>query len=87
MKYKVCTVFDSKSKLYSNPAFFKTAGDAIRAFMEACKDPKTTVGKYPEDFTFFQLCEFDEEQGSFIFSDANGEDLRCSLARGIDFKE
>lgn len=87
MKYKVCSVFDSKSKLYSNPAFFKTTGDAIRAFMEACKDEKTTVGKYPEDFTFFLLAEFDEELGEFRFVDDNKEDLRIALARGIDFKQ
>lgn len=82
MKYKVCSVFDSKSKLYSQPAFFKTNGEAIRAFMEACKDSKTTVGKYPEDFTFFLLGEFDEETGEINYFDAQE-----SLARGIDFKE
>lgn len=81
MKYKIFTVFDNKSKLYSQPAFMKTQGEAMRSFMEACKDEKATIGKYPEDFLFCHLGEFDEETGVFETHEPN------SIARGIDYKE
>ena len=88
MKFKLFSVYDTKSKLYSHPAFFKTHGEAMRAFMEACKNKESTLGKYPEDFVFFMLGEFDEETG-LISQHLEKDDFELfkSVARGIDFKE
>ncbi len=60
---KLFTVHDTKAKLYQNPMFMKTAVEALRAFEQGCKDEKTNLNKYPEDYTLVEIAEFNEENG------------------------
>ena len=61
---KIFSVHDSKAEAYLPPIFFKTAGEAIRAFETSCRDENTNLFRYPSDFTLVELGEFDEPSAS-----------------------
>lgn len=63
---KIFVVFDSKSEGYGIPFFQRTTGEALRGFTEAVNDPQkqSAVAKYPQDFTLFELGEYDELLGN-----------------------
>ena len=62
IKQKVVTVYDVKSLTYSAPMVHKTTGLALRSFEQACKDPKTQLYNYPEDFIMFEIGEWDDQE-------------------------
>jgi len=47
------------------PFYFKTAGQATRAFEESCNDPQHQFNKHPEDFTLFELGTYDDNTAAF----------------------
>jgi len=61
MIVKLFTVYDSKVKTWFTPLPFKHAGDALRWFQESANEKKSNLGKYPADFTLFELGEFDDQ--------------------------
>lgn len=65
MILKIYTVFDSKAEAYIQPFFSTTKGLALRSFQEALSDSNTNISKYPEDFTLFELGEFDQQTSKF----------------------
>lgn len=65
MQYKVFTVYDSKVKFYKTPFVLRTAGEALRGWQEVSNDKTTQIGKYPADFTLFEIGEWDEESARF----------------------
>lgn len=67
---KVFVVYDSKVEAYLKPMHFKTKGEAIRAVSNALEDEKTMFHKYPEDFTLFEVAEYDELTGTYRQYDA-----------------
>jgi len=81
MKFKVFTVFDSKSETYLKPFLMKAKGEAVRAFTEIANDGKSEIGKYPEDFTLFEIGEFDDERGEYSMLTS-----KLSLGTGNEFK-
>lgn len=65
MILKVYTVYDSKAEAYLQPFFSQSKGVAIRSFQEAVRDEKSNISKYPEDFTLFELGEYDDSNSKF----------------------
>ena len=63
MNTKIYTVFDSQVKAYILPQYYRNAGEATRAFTEAANDLKSNIGKYPAQYTMFEIGEFDDETG------------------------
>ena len=63
MTQKVFTVYDSKAEAYLRPFFTPTKGLALRSFADAANDPREPVGKYPGDYTLFELGEYDDATG------------------------
>lgn len=63
----VVSVFDSASGLFGQPVFAPSRGVAIRSFSDEVNRANTenALNIHPEDFTLFQLAEFDEETGIF----------------------
>ena len=68
MIYKVYCVFDSKVEGYLNPFFMRARGEAIRAFSELVNDKSTNFGKYPSDYTLFELGDYSDSDASFCCS-------------------
>ena len=60
---RIYAVYDVKAKAYAQPFFMKETGQAIRGFKQVVNDPQTEIYKNPEDFSLFQLGEYDEETG------------------------
>lgn len=65
-KLKAYAVRDAKAEAFPRPPFFVSAtGLAVRMFTDACNDPGTELGKYPADFTLFEIGDFDQQDGTF----------------------
>lgn len=62
-KIKVFSVWDKKALAYMNPFYYLQTGQAIRGFSDAVNDPQSPFFKHPEDFTLFQVGEWDDRDG------------------------
>lgn len=71
---KVFSIYDSKAEAFLRPFFERTAQTAIRAFAAAVNDPETDFGRYPADYTLFEIARWDE---------ANGQILPMKTARSL----
>lgn len=63
MIQKIYSVFDSKTGIYSHPILRVSRGAAIRDFSDEVANPQSPYAKHPEDFTFYELGEYDDNQG------------------------
>ena len=63
---KCFTVYDSKAEAFLQPFFMQSKGAAIRGFTELVNDKNHSFGKYPGDYTLFELGSFDEQTGKFV---------------------
>lgn len=66
MVCKMFAVLDTKVEAYQAPMSFRTRGQAIRAFQEACSDNNTQFHKHPDDFVLFEIGEYDETTGMLL---------------------
>lgn len=62
---KCFSVYDSKAEAFLNPLFAQNAAVAIRSFTAAANDPQHDFYIHSDDFTLFELGEFDQETGLF----------------------
>lgn len=58
---KVFTVYDSKLEAYLPPFFMPARGQAVRSFSDSISAPDSVFGRHPEDYTLFELGEFDDQ--------------------------
>lgn len=65
MKMYVCAVFDRKINAYMNPQFFRTKGEATRAWMDAVGAEAAPFRKHAEDYLFAFLGYYDDGTGQF----------------------
>lgn len=61
--HSLFSVFDTKVGAYMTPFPMKTTAEAIRAFLNSCRDPNTQFHSNPEDFHLYLVAEFDEQTG------------------------
>lgn len=69
MIVKLFSVFDSKASFFGQPFVDQSEASAIRNFADACADgsnPANLWHKHPEDFSLFQVGEFDNLSGEMI---------------------
>lgn len=66
MILKAYSVFDGKALVYAHPIFYKSDGEAIRAFANACNLLDHPFHHNAEDFTLFELGEYDDETGMMV---------------------
>lgn len=64
MIYKMFTVYDSKVGAFLMPFFMRSTPEAIRGWIDVVNDPSTKFNKYPEDYTLFEIGEYDEVNGT-----------------------
>ncbi|AXH77009.1 MAG: nonstructural protein [Microviridae sp.] len=65
MKMYVCAVMDKKVMAYVQPAFFRTKGEATRAFMDAVAAENSPMRRHAEDYVFCFLGFYDDHEGRF----------------------
>lgn len=63
MMLKIYSIYDAKSMAYETPICFRAKGEALRWFTELSNDPDKICRKFPEDFTLFELGDYDNEKG------------------------
>lgn len=63
MNLKIFSIFDGKAQAYIQPFFLPTVGMAVRTFTDCVTDPGHAFGKHPEDYTLFEIGEFDDHSG------------------------
>lgn len=63
---KLYAIRDVKADAFSAVHPCATEGVAKRSFAEACFDSKTDLAKYPEDYTLYQIGEFDATSGEIL---------------------
>lgn len=57
------SIFDTKAEHFNVPFFMPNQAMAQRAFNDLAVDPKTLVGKHPEDYMLYEVGEFDDITG------------------------
>lgn len=63
---KIFTLFDSKVSAYTTPFFCRSKGEAVRQLTDAMARQDTMLSLHPEDFTLFELGDFDESNGKIV---------------------
>ncbi len=63
MKYKIYSIYDSKSEAYTLPFFYQLDNQAKRTFGDWVNDKEHVFGKHPEDYTLYLMGEFDASSG------------------------
>lgn len=59
------SIYDAAKKRYSPPYFFESDADAVRGFCMTAGDPKSLMSKFPDDYAFYFVGDFDFTQGYF----------------------
>lgn len=65
MKLQVLSIYDSKSKIFSQPFYASNTAVGKRMFTDLVNDKTSNVARHPEDFSLHWLGEFDDELGKF----------------------
>lgn len=63
MKQKIFAIYDSKAEAYLTPFFLPAIGMAVRAITDCANNPEHQFGQNPDDYTLFQIGEFDDDIG------------------------
>lgn len=63
IKEQIYLVHDIKANTYGVPLFFANNVEAIRSLEQAVQDPNTNLNKYPADYNFLHVAEYDKETG------------------------
>lgn len=81
MILKMYVIYDSKTEAFLLPHFFRSRGEAIRAFTAACNDSHSQLCTSPSDFTFFEVGSFDDSNGCVSMYDS-----KISLGTALELK-
>lgn len=63
MRLMVFSVLDKQVGAFTPPQSFRSKGEAIRSFMDACKQEGSPFNKHAGDYVFYQLGTFDDQSG------------------------
>lgn len=74
----VCGILDKKVNAFRAPAFFRSKGEATRAFMDTVSEV-AEVKKHPEDYSFWYLGQWDDASGMMIPPENGAEPLMTAL--------
>jgi len=62
-KLKVFSIRDNKLDTFTSLITHTHTGQAERTLMELARDKQTAIAKYPDDYTMYQIGEYDEQSG------------------------
>lgn len=63
MKTQIFAIYDSTLKLYQQPHFCINRGHALRMVQDIMDRGDSPLSKHSNDFTLFELGEYDDETG------------------------
>lgn len=67
---KMFTIYDSKAAAFLQPFFAATTAVAVRSFSAAARQEGHDFHNYAEDYTLFELGEFDQENAKMMLCDS-----------------
>lgn len=76
MKLEAYAVHDSAVGAFNAPMFFRSRGEAVRSFQDACVDPKAGFRSHADHYSFHHVGAFDMLSGEFVGL-ANGPERVC----------
>lgn len=79
---KLFTLHDVKAENYSAPTCHASTGQALRSFSDAVNAKEGILATHAEDFTLFEIGEFDTCTGVITLYDA-----KKAIANGVDVKQ
>ena len=82
MIHQVFTVYDSKVEAFNTPFYFRTKGEAIRAFASTVNDSSSSLSAHPEDYTLFEIGSYDDSNASLDLHSAP-----VSVVTAVEVKE
>lgn len=80
MMSKAYCLYDSKLEAYLTPFFAPNRGVAMRHFADLVANEDHPFGKHPEDYTLFELGDFDDVTAMFNAS------APASICNGLDLR-
>ena len=80
---KIHSVYDSKAQAYLQPFFSVTTGVAVRQFTAAVQDSNHDFHRFAEDYTLFELGDFNENTGKFSIAEPTAV-LQASAVRELE---
>lgn len=63
MELKMYSIRDAKGEIFHPPFYKKTHGEAERDFATLCRDEKSTIWQYPDDFDLYYVGVYDDQTG------------------------
>lgn len=78
----VTAVYDQKAESYGRPIIEQTVGAAIRAFEHETTQGDNPLGKFPQDFSLWQIGTYDELKGEL-----KSLAIKVNLANAWEIKE
>lgn len=79
MQLKMYSIYDQKVEAYLNPMFFRSNGEALRAFMDEVGRQDSAMNAHPEDYVLYFIGVWDDDNGLVV-----GTDTPMVLARASD---
>lgn len=81
MIYKIFSVYDAKAQAYLPPFILPRVEQAQRTFMQCVMSEDHQFGAFPEDYTLFELGNFDDEMGQITVNR-----VQQSHGNGLDYR-
>lgn len=78
---KLYVLYDVKSETYTAPTLNPARGQALRSFSDAVNDGKSILSQHPEDFTLFEVADYDTKTGVISVYET-----KIAVANGLDVK-
>lgn len=66
MNLKAFAVRDNKIASFKTPFYHHHTGEALRSWEDLANDPQSIVHKHPEDFSLYEIGEFNVDNGLMI---------------------
>lgn len=66
MALKIFALKDETSGAFLRPMFADHLGDVLRGLAMQAQDPKSFIARFPQDYSLWNLGEFEQESGRWI---------------------
>lgn len=63
---KIYAIKDIAIEAFGQPIFVRAQGQAVRSFMDECKNPESQLNKYPNDYELYYIGEYQDETGTIM---------------------
>lgn len=57
------SIYDTAAEVYSDPMYFRSEGEAIRAFTQGVNNPQTQLALTPEHYQLYRVGNFNDCSG------------------------